>query len=294
VSLGVALLLLVVAILLPPIPIRRLASDTLVVFDITQSMGAEDYELDGQRVSRLTFARDAVRRALPDLPCGSRIGWGVFAEYRTLVLLAPIEVCANYGDLLASLDRIDGRMRWGNASEIAKGVFWAMRGARDVGEHVNVLFMSDGQEAPPLGSAGPTLFSDLKPGDIGGWLIGVGGYAPQRIPRTDPDDRPVGYWTADQVMQSDTGKDGMPRSSHEELSEVREGYLRGLAKQVGFDYLHLTSPDSLRRAILHPRFSERRPIATDLTWLAASAALVVLIGAMANLDLKKFMILAKS
>jgi len=112
-----AMLLLLVAMFLPPIPIRRAAYDTIVVFDITQSMNVEDYEMDGRRVSRLTFARDAVRRVLRDLPCGSRVGWAVFAEYRTLILLAPIEVCGNYGDLLASLDRIDGRMRWGNALE---------------------------------------------------------------------------------------------------------------------------------------------------------------------------------
>ncbi len=287
VCLGVALLLLLVAILSPPLPIRRSVSDTLVVFDITQSMNVKDYELDGQPVSRLTFARDAMRHVLSDLPCGSRIGWGVFAEYRTLVLLAPIEVCTNYGDLLASLDRIDGKMRWGNASEIAKGVFWAMRGARDVGGHTNVAFLTDGQEAPPLDGAGPGLFSDLKPGDIGGWLIGVGGYAPQRIPRTDPDDQVLGYWTADQVMQRDSGPEGAAKPSHEELSEVREGYLRGLAQEVQFDYAHLAGPDSIRRAMLHPRFSERRPIPTDLTWLAASAALVVLVYAMSNISMTK-------
>lgn len=283
--LGVALLLLGVAIFLPPLPIRRSASDAIVVFDITQSMNVEDYELDGQRVSRLTFAREAVRHVLRDLPCGSRVGWAVFAEYRTLLLLAPIEVCGNYSDLLASLDRIDGRMRWGNASEIAKGVFWAMRGARDIGGHTNVVFLTDGQEAPPLEDAGPGLFSDLKPGDIGGWLIGVGGYVPQRIPRTDPDGQPLGFWTAEEVMQRVTGAGGTTKASHEELSAVREVYLRALAREVGFDYMHLTGPETIRQAMSNPRFAERRPTPTDLTWVAASVALVVLAYAMSNIKM---------
>ena len=110
-----AFLLLLAAILLPPFNAPRTTYDYLVVFDITQSMNVEDYELDGAPVSRLTYMRAAVRRTLHELPCGSRVGWGVFAEYRTLVLLAPIEVCGNYNDLLASLERIDGRMRWGTA-----------------------------------------------------------------------------------------------------------------------------------------------------------------------------------
>jgi len=272
-----ALVFLLAAIFMPPFNVSRATYDYLVVFDITQSMNVEDYDLDGVPTSRLTFAREAVRRTLRELPCGSRVGWGVFAEYRTLVLLAPIEVCTNYNDLLASLDRIDGRMRWGNASEISKGVFWAMRGARDVGSHPWVLFLTDGQEAPPVDDDGLAMFDDLKRGDIGGWLIGVGGYTPRPIPRTDADGRPIGFWHADEVVQRDTPAGHAAAVSHEHLSEVREPYLRKLARQVGFEYLHLSSLDSMREAMLHPRFAEQRRAPTDFAGLAAVAALVTLV-----------------
>lgn len=271
---AIAFLLLLTAILLPPFNAPRTTYDYLVVFDITQSMNVEDYELDGAPVSRLTYMRAAVRRTLHELPCGSRIGWGVFAEYRTLVLLAPIEVCGNYNDLLASLERIDGRMRWGNASQISKGLFWAMRGARDVGSHPRVLFLTDGQEAPPLDGEGLAMFDDLKRGDIGGWLIGVGGYTPRPIPRTDADGRPMGFWHQDEVVQHDA-RPGT--ASHEHLSEVREPYLRKLAREVGFEYLHLSSLDSIREAMLHPRFAQKRRAPTDFAWIAAVAALLTLI-----------------
>jgi mxaL protein len=275
---ALAFLLLLAAIFMPPFDMSRATYDYLVVFDITQSMNVEDYDLDGVPVSRLTFAREAVRRTLHELPCGSRVGWGVFAEYRTLVLLAPIEVCGNYNDLLASLDRIDGRMRWGNASEISKGLFWAMRGARDVGGHPRVLFLTDGQEAPPVDGDGLAMFDDLKRGDISGWLIGVGGYTPRPIPRTDADGRPIGFWHADEVVQRDIKTIGHAAvASHEHLSEVREAYLRYLARQVGFEYLHMSRPESIREAMLHPRFAEQRRAPTDFAWLAAVAALVTLV-----------------
>jgi mxaL protein len=275
---AVAFLFLLAAIFMPPFNVSRATYDYLVVFDITQSMNVEDYDLDGVPTSRLTFAREAVRRTLRELPCGSRVGWGVFAEYRTLVLLAPIEVCSNYNDLLASLDRIDGRMRWGNASEISKGLFWAMRGARDVGSHPRVLFLTDGQEAPPVEGEGLAMFDDLKRGDIGGWLIGVGGYTPRPIPRTDADGRPIGFWHADEVVQRDTPTAGhAAAASHEHLSEVREPYLRKLAREVDFEYLHMSSLDSIREAMLHPRFAEQRRAPTDFAWLAAVAALVTLV-----------------
>jgi mxaL protein len=275
---AIALFLLLVAILIPPFNVSRATYDYLVVFDITQSMNVEDYEVDGSPVSRLTFAREAVRRTLRELPCGSRVGWGVFAEYRTLVLLAPIEVCDNYHDLLASLDRIDGRMRWGNASEISKGLFWAMRGARDVGGHPRVLFLTDGQEAPPVDGEGLALFDDLKRGDIGGWLVGVGGYVPRPIPRTDADGRPMGFWRADEVVQRHTESAGQPAvASHEHLSEVREPYLRRLARQVGLEYIHLSSLRSIHEALLDARFAERRLAPADFGWLAATGALLTLI-----------------
>ena len=273
-----ALLFLVIAICLPPINTPQTTYDYLVVFDITQSMNVEDYETNGVPESRLTFARNAVRQTLRELPCGSRVGWGIFTEYRTLVLLAPIEVCENYNDLLASLDRIDGRMRWANASEVSKGVFWALRGAHDLGGRPHVLFLTDGQEAPPVEGEGLPLFDDIKRGEISGWLIGVGGYSPRPIPRTDSDGRPMGFWHADEVVQRDsstTGHNGAP--SHEQLSEVREPYLRQLAHQVGFDYLHLNNPDSIRTAMLYPAFAQKRKAPTDLAWVAAAAALVALV-----------------
>src|SRR5690349_8865046 len=83
-------LLLLVALVLPPFKVPRSTYTYVVFFDITQSMNVMDYEIDGAPVSRLVFARQALKRALRELPCGSRIGLGAFAEYRTLMLIAPI------------------------------------------------------------------------------------------------------------------------------------------------------------------------------------------------------------
>jgi mxaL protein len=276
----------------------------IVVFDITQSMSVEDYELDGMPVSRLRFAREAARRALRQLPCGSRVGWGAFAEYRTILLIAPVEVCSNYNDLLTSLERIDGTMRWANASEIRKGVYWAMRAAKEVGGKPDVLFLTDGQEAPPEVGPGLPMFDDLKRGELHGRLVGVGGYVPRRIPRTDDDGRMIGYWRADEVVQLEDvvgGEDGggtavasagagveaapgagasgaRPKriTSHEQLSEVREPHLRALAEQVGFNYTHLTSPQGLGESMQDSRFARKLSAQVDIGWIPALAALLML------------------
>ena len=271
---GVAGALLLLACALPAIDLPRDAVDVVVVFDITQSMDVEDVELDGARTSRLAYARESARRALRALPCGSRVGWAAFTEYRTLVLLAPIEVCGNYGDLLATLARIDGRMRWGNASEISKGVFWAMRAAKELAAKPALVFVTDGQESPPAGESAAPLFDDLAPGQVHGWLAGVGGPVPTPIPRSDAEGRPFGYWRAQDVIQRSAGAGRPP--SHEQLSELRDGHLRALAAQVGFDYATLADASTLAGLMRDPRLARRVAVPTDVSWLPAAAALILL------------------
>jgi len=276
-ALLVAFVLLVSAFFLPAIPLKHDTYESIVILDITQSMDVEDYELGGAPVSRLTFAREAARRALRQLPCGSRVGWGAFAGYRTVLLLAPVEVCENYGDLLSSLAKVDGRMRWENASEITKGVYWSMRAAKELGSSPNVIFVTDGQEAPPLD---PTnilpMFDDLKAGQVRGWLMGAGGYSPMPIPKTDDDGNREGYWRAAEVLQPGDVIPGSQSQGTEHLSALREPHLQEIAHQVGFDYARLSSTESIARAMLDRRFARRAQAATDIYWIPALMALLLL------------------
>lgn len=276
-AISLALLLLGVALFLPPISLTHDTYDSVVIFDITQSMDVEDYESGGAPTSRLAYAREAASRALRELPCGSKVGWGAFAGYRTLLLLAPVEVCKNYGDLLTSLSKVDGAMRWENASEITKGVYWSMRAAKELGTRPSMIFVTDGQEAPPLD---PTnilpMFDDLKAGQVRGWLIGAGGYSPMPIPKTEDDGNRTGYWRADQVTQPGDILPGSKVRGAEHLSALREPHLREIAHQVGFGYARLSSPESIARAMLDKRFARREQAATDLYWIPALMALLLL------------------
>jgi mxaL protein len=264
-----ALLLLLLAGVMPTVNLRRDAYDYIVVFDITQSMNVADYELDGVPVSRLVFAREAVRRALPALTCGSRVGWGAFAEYRTILLLAPVEVCSNYDALLASLDGLDGHMRWSNASEVTKGVYWALRAAKEVESRPDVIFVTDGHEAPPLDPAyPPPMFDDLQQGQVHGWLIGAGGDAPRPIPKVNEEGVATAYWRAFEVIQS--------RDGREHLSALREAHLQALARQVGFEYARMTGLASVGAAMRDPRFRRRMSTPINLYWAPTLGALLLL------------------
>lgn len=278
-ALLIALVLLVAALCVPRLELPRTTYDYVVVFDLSQSMSVLDHELDGRPVSRLTYAKQVVRSTLPELPCGSRVGWGAFAEYRTVVLLAPVEVCSGYDDLLNSLDKIDGRMRWGNASEITKGVFWSMRAARDLGAGTNIIFLTDGQEAPPLDAtrAAVAIFDDLTVGTIEGWLVGLGGDIPMPIPKTDSDSRPIGYWRAGEVIQRVNDPASPAPTVSEHLSLLHESHLQALAREVGFRYARLSDAGTIEKVFKDPRFARRAPVPTDVAWIPSALALVVLV-----------------
>jgi len=280
-AIALALVLLLVALVMPPIDLPHDAYDYVLVFDISQSMNVEDYELDSTPVSRLALAHEAARRMLRDLPCGSRVGWAAFTGYRTIPLLAPVEVCAYYNDLLASLEQIDGRMRWSNASEITKGIYWSVLAAQETNlpadSHPDIVFITDGQEAPLLDPAyPPRVLDDLEEHSIRGWLIGAGADVPSPIPRVDEEGHRQGYWRADEVIQPTAfGMNNAPLTEH--LSGLREPHLRALADQVGFDYARMTGPTSLSQTLRDPRYARRRPTPTDLFWLPASIAVLLLV-----------------
>jgi hypothetical protein len=83
-----------------------------------------------------------------DLPCGSEAGLGVFTEYRSFLLLAPVEVCSGYAALLATLERLDWRMGWAGASLVGKGLHCGLELARALEPRPALVLLTDGHEAP--------------------------------------------------------------------------------------------------------------------------------------------------
>ncbi len=295
---ALAALLLLIAFANPTLPWKRSLYEHVVVLDVTQSMNVEDTSLDGKPASRLAFARRALHEALAELPCGSKLGWAIFTEYRTYLLYTPVEVCANRAELRASLAGIDGRMAWSGNSEIAKGLHSSIVVAKALPSRPSVVFVTDGHESPPLNPRHRPRFDD-KPGEVAGVVVGVGETKPSPIPKLDPLGRRLGFWAADEVAQVDprslgrggsVGQEAMveegsppptaglgatPGSEH--LSGLREPYLKLLAGENGLAYHRLRDAAGLSRALRDPATARPVPVRGDLRVpLAALAALLLL------------------
>ncbi|MCI1192575.1 VWA domain-containing protein [Calidifontimicrobium sp. SYSU G02091] len=291
---ALAVLALAATLAEPTWTLPRPRVEHVVAIDVTQSMDVVDVRHEGRPVSRLELAKRALRDALPSLPCGSKIGLAVFTEYRAFLLLAPAEVCAHLDELRRAIAHIDGRMAWMGNSEIAKAVKGAQAMVAALPGKPSLVFVTDGHEAPPLAAGLASAAEQAAPAP--GLIVGVGGLQPSPIPRTDPLGRPIGYWGAGDVLQTDARSLGLgnaapaepagavagalptgatPGSEH--LSSLREGYLRVLAADRGLQYVRLDDAATLARALTAPALARPVPTAVDLRpALGVLAALLLL------------------
>lgn len=251
----IAAALLFATFLCPQISMTRSGYDLLAIVDITGSMNVRDYVADGKAISRLARVKAALRELVAALPCPSRVALGVFTERRPFLLFEPIDACADFSPLEGAIAAIDWRMAWEGDSRISAGLFRAVDMAREL--KTDLLFLTDGQEAPPLPASGGPVFEG-KVGDTRGLIVGVGGYELSPIPKFDDRGREVGFVAVDEVPHE--SRFGLPPEGAEQregfnarnapfgataavgvehLSSVKEEYLRTLAAKTGLGYFHL-------------------------------------------------------
>lgn len=283
-----AALSLALALLHPKLNLSRGEFNNIFIIDISQSMNVQDYRLDGKPASRLAFAKQSVRHTLKNLPCGSHAGLGIFTEYRSYLLLAPVETCANFSELASLLENINGQMAWVSGSEIAKGIHFGFKISRKLPDKPGLIFISDGHEAPPIN---PLYRAEIevKPGELRGMLVGVGGLTAQAIPKYDTAGNLLGVWNADEVMQTDLytkapeDANAMPAEPSqkknlgtEHLSSLHEAYLQKLADETGIGYHRMETVDGFFTEMESPRMSAINKSETDVAYFLAMAALTAL------------------
>lgn len=289
-----ALALVALALVVRPFPLARNGVAILAIVDITGSMNVRDYVgADGMPASRLDTAKAALRDLVAGLPCGSQVALGLFTERRPFLLFTPIETCAGFAPIDGALAGIDWRMAWEGDSRISAGLFRSLAMAEELG--TDLVFVTDGQEAPPLPSRGGPAF-DGRPGAVRGLIVGAGAPGLSPIPRYDDRGRETGFYGAGDVQQENRfgpppadaeRREGYnPRnapfgaaaaSGTEHLSSVRESYLRTLAGETGLTYARLDGPIGLRAALMGAATPRPVPGRFDPRPVLGAAALLLLL-----------------
>lgn len=253
-------LLLTVILFRPHAMLPNRVYDWYFVVDITQSMNVPDYQMAGKSVSRLQMAKQSIRKTLSVLPCGSRVALGMFTERNVVNVVKPVEVCSHFAALDQTVDSMDWRMAWAADSFIAHGLYNALEQAPQLGKQVRVMFFTDGQQAPP---ANPKYMPSYagQPGDVQGYLVGMGKTTPSKIPKLDEKNAVAGYWEQEEVQrfgnfgmaetlsvlameqgQHDRNAGHGPGNSlleNAHLSALDEQNLQRLAKSTGLNFVRL-------------------------------------------------------
>ena len=301
--LGLAFCGLIAALAQPRVTLSHPAYDLLFVLDITGSMNARDYRLEGQPASRLQFVKHTLRQLLARLPCGSRFGLAIFTERRSFLLFVPVEVCENFAPIDGALAALDWRMAWEGDSRIASGLHSAIEMAGEL--QADLVLLTDGQEAPPLPTTGPPAFEG-EPGDVRGLIVGVGGRTPVPIPKFDDRGREIGFVAAEDVPHETrvgpppadaSSREGwhprnapfgaVPIVGSEHLTAVREEHLRALARQTGLGFALLTDAGALETALRREAVPRSIETAVDLRPLPAGLALAALLAVYGILPLAR-------
>jgi mxaL protein len=277
--LSLALLTMLALFVKPQVIKRQPVYNFTIIVDITRSMNAKDYQLKDEVVSRLQFVKQALRDLVLKLPCQSKVGLGLFTERKSTLLFEPIEVCSSYAEIDSVIDSIDWRMAWSADSRISKGLASTITQLQDRGSHI--VFLTDGQEAPPVNPRYKTDFSDLK-GKLQGMLVGVGGGQNVPIPKYNNQGQQQGFYKQDDVPHRSTfgiaptssvpikgynarnapfGSGNVGGDQH--LTKLYESYLQQLSKEVDWSYHRLKTSEQLNKALQIPAFAKQQQVLSD-------------------------------
>ncbi|HID82088.1 MAG TPA: VWA domain-containing protein [Thiotrichales bacterium] len=284
-----SLLLVVLALAIPKLSYSQRFFRHIHVFDITQSMNVEDVSYKDEKIRRIELAKLTSRMALEAMPCGSKLGYAIFTEHRSFLLLAPVEVCNNYTELLKVLNSIDWQIAWRSRSEIAKGLSSANKIPLALEKPARIIFFTDGHESPPVHPQLRFIPAAVQP-EYRGVIVGVGGSTPTVIPRFDLSGKKLGYWRAEDVSQVDVYSRGRPvtgsermmeaatmlSTGQEHLSFLHEDYLRRLAEESAMAYHTLTTVKRTAEFITQSQWGELRVAKGDVRWLLATLSLMLL------------------
>ncbi len=234
---GVGLVLLVVALARPQLgkaatQIYTEGIDIMLAVDISGSMLAEDFQVDGQRGSRLDAVKSVVRKFLEHRP-GDRVGLVLFAARP--YTQSPLTL--DHGFLLQNLDRAHvGLIEDGTA--VGSGLATAIRRleASDTKSKV-IILLTDGQnnagKIPPMTAAETAKTLGYRVYTIG---AGTRGSAP--YPQVDAFGRRVYV--------------SMP-------VDIDEDTLRHVAETTGGKYFRATDTPSLEKIYDEINQLERSP-----------------------------------
>jgi len=280
-----AVLFLLLAILNPSVPITKNIYNYIFIVDISQSMNTPDMSLDAQKISRIEYSKKTLQRLVERLPCKTKVSIGMFAGVSVASTYTPIEVCDNFSSINNTIDHLDWRSTWSGNSRLRESMVTLARLIRSFPESAQVVFFTDGEEAPRLHIFNTRDLSQFQGGQD--WLfVGIGSDEGTAIPKFDSNNQLIGYWSNDsfalqpgiaQISESNLGtRDNKVASgvSDRYLSKLDEDYLKLLAQEIKGNYIKGDNVETILDAMEKQKAAWRDQSAYELRYFLSLLALI--------------------
>ncbi len=254
----VSFLLMVLALINPSIPVKQSLYNYILIADISQSMNTEDMKINQKTVSRLDYTKHIMSRLVEDFPCGTKVSIGMFAGVSVSATYSPIEVCENFSNINTTISKLDWRATWSGNTRIRESVVNLARLIRSFPESAQVIYFTDGEEAPKLHVFNTRDLEQFQGGND--WLfVGIGSDEGAPIPKYDNKNQLIGYWSNDsfalqpgiaQISESNIGvRDNKVASGATDryMSKLDSEYLEKLAKEIDGLYINGQSYRAIRK-----------------------------------------------
>ncbi|HSI38252.1 MAG TPA: VWA domain-containing protein [Methylotenera sp.] len=286
-----ALICLLIALFKPTIPLKHNIYSYILVADISQSMNVIDMKVDGKPASRMAYTQRMMHDVIASLPCGTNVSIGLFAGVSVAALYTPIEVCENFDALQDTIDHLDWRTAWSGNSRIRESLSTLARVIRTFPESAQVVYFTDGEEAPKLHAFNTKNLEDFQGGS--GWLfVGIGDPTKgTEIPKYDENNQLIGFWSNEsfamqpgiaQISEANLGvrDDNVAGGENDRfLSHVDETYLKSVAKEIEADYVLGSSLDNVIQAMKEQKPARYEVAPFTLSPILAALAALFVIGA---------------
>ena len=280
-----AVLFLLLAILNPSVPITKNIYNYIFIVDISQSMNTPDMSLDAQKISRIEYSKKTLQRLVERLPCKTKVSIGMFAGVSVASTYTPIEVCDNFSSINNTIVHLEWRSTWSGNSRLRESMVTLARLIRSFPESAQVVFFTDGEEAPRLHTFNTRDLSQFQGGQD--WLfVGIGSDEGTAIPKFDSNNQLIGYWSNDsfalqpgiaQISESNLGtRDNKVASgvSDRYLSKLDEDYLKLLAQEIKGNYIKGDSVETILDAMEKQKAAWRDQSAYELRYFLSLLALI--------------------
>jgi mxaL protein len=282
------LFLLLLTLARPTIKLPQDRHNLLVVVDISQSMNTMDMALDGKPVSRIAYTRKLLHDVVSGMPCGTRVALSFFAGASTVLQYKPIEVCENYNAIQDNIAHLEWRMAWSGNSRLRQGARSIASLALSLREPMQILFLTDGEEAPRLNALNTLDLTGFQGGKD--WLvIGIGSAQGAPIPKYDENNKLLGYWSSESFEIQQGGlriaqetfrvdKNSVAEiDSLRHISRLDETYLKNYSREIGGAYVRGDNIFDVISAIssMPPARRDLVPMHLD-RWLATLAGTLLL------------------